>query len=197
METLLKPGYGKITALFYKNPAAEIHLRDIARKTRLNENSATRFLKKLEQEAILSAKKDGNLKKYTIQKNKKTFLLFTIFSLKKYEQLPSRIKNAINYFAETLQEKPIIITLFGSTAKENYTQESDLDLLLITNKKINTETAENNAEAQTAVKINCIQAKYRAFLREIKIKEDKLLQSAIKTGYPLTNHLLYYEEILK
>ena len=39
-------------------------MRDIARKTELNENSATRFLKQLEEEGALVSKREGNLKKY-------------------------------------------------------------------------------------------------------------------------------------
>jgi len=197
MKTILKTGYWKIISLFYRDAASAIHLRDIARKSKLNENSATRFLKQLEKEEILQAKKDGNLKKYTIQKNKKTFLIFTMLNMERYQRLPSITKNAIEYFMKTLQEKPIITVLFGSTAKGNYTNESDIDLLLITNRKIDTEEAENYAEAQTAMKINCVQIKYSEFLQEIKMKEEKLIQSAIKTGYPLTNQITYYEEILR
>ena len=46
METILKKGMQKILYLFYENRNAAIHLREIVRKTGLNENSASRFLKK-------------------------------------------------------------------------------------------------------------------------------------------------------
>jgi len=49
METILKDGYNKILSLFYNNKFAEIHLREIARKTKLNENSTSRFLNLLEK----------------------------------------------------------------------------------------------------------------------------------------------------
>ena len=48
MESPHNSGHSKILQLFYDNKKAGIHLRDIARKTKLNENSATRFLKQLE-----------------------------------------------------------------------------------------------------------------------------------------------------
>lgn len=197
METILKSGYEKIIALYYGDACANIHLRNIARQTGLNENSATRFLKQLERQSILQSKKEGNLKKYFIQRNKKTFLVFTLFNLERYERLPKRTKNAIEYFIKIVDEKPVITVLFGSTAKGRYTRESDIDLLLIVNKRINTEKAEDYAEAQTAMKINCIQIKYNEFVQELKTKNDKVIQSAIKTGYPITNQILYYEEVLR
>ena len=48
MKTILKEGYEKILRLFYSQKDARIHLREIARRTKLNENSVFRFLKQLE-----------------------------------------------------------------------------------------------------------------------------------------------------
>ena len=172
-------------------------LRDIARKTNLNENSASRFLKQLEEQQILTSKKQGNLKNYSIEKNKNVFVLFSFFDIKKYNKLPSIRKNAVNYFFENLKEKPILVVLFGSTAKENFTKNSDLDLLLVVNKKIKTNDAENYVESQTGININCFQVSFNDFIKEIKIKQDKVIQSAVKSGYPLINHIYYYEVVLK
>ncbi len=196
METILKEGYWKIMKLFYEDKRAKIHLRSIARKTGLNENSATRFLEGLRKNNLLKYEKEGNLKKYSIEKNSRTYLIFSMFDTEKFNRLPSLRKNSITYFFEKLEEKPIILILFGSTSKETYEKESDIDLLLIVNGKIKTEKAENYAEAQTGIRISCFQIAYSDFIREIKIKEDKVIASAVNSGYPLTNHLKYYEEIL-
>ncbi len=197
METILKTGYEKITYLFYINKSKEIHLRDIARKAKLNENSVTRFLKQLEKQQIFVSKKEGNLKKYSIQKNQQVFVIFSLFDIRRFNKLPSIRKNAINNFLEKLDEKPIIVILFGSTARGNFTKDSDIDLLLIVNKKINTEKAEDYAESQTGINIASAQLSYNAFIKEIKIKQDRVIQSAINLGYPLTNHLYYYHLILQ
>jgi len=197
MKTILKTGYEKIMKLFYVNKQAKIHLRDIARKTKLNENSATRFLKQLEKQKVLKSKKDGNLKKYSITKNKVTFFIFIFFDIQKFEKLPSLRKNAINYFLNKLEEKPLMIVLFGSTSKETFTKKSDIDLLLIVNKKINTNKAENYVDSQTGMKINCFQITHNNFVKELKLKEDKVIQSALESGYPIINHLNYYDLVLK
>ena len=44
MQEILKAGYWRILELFYKGKDKKIHLRDIARQTKMNENSVSRFL---------------------------------------------------------------------------------------------------------------------------------------------------------
>jgi len=182
--------------LFYENKKTSIHLREIARKTKLNENSATRFLKILEKEDLLKSIFEGNLRKYSITSSRALFALFSIFDIERFGKLPGLRKDAVDFFMSALPEKPIIAVLFGSTAKGSYTKESDIDILLIVNKKINTEKAEDYADSQTGIKISCFQINYLSFQKELKLEEDKVFASAINTGYPITNHVLYYSEVL-
>lgn len=179
--------------LFYKNKTAKLHLREIARQTKLHVPSVTNFLNNLEKEQILKSKKDGNLKKYAIRQSKKTYILFESFDLERFEKLPSIRKNAIEIYTNNLPEKPIFIILFGSTAKGTYKENSDIDLLLVTNNKISAEKAEKEVDALTAMKISTFQINYKNFLVDLKMKKDKVVQSAIASGYPLINHIQYYE----
>lgn len=194
MRTILKEGYWRILELFYKGKDKKIHLREIARQTKMNENSASRFLVSLEKQNILKSEKDGNLKKYFIRKNNVVYSIFTLFDIEKFNKLPLLRRNAIEYFFKELEEKPIILFLFGSTAKETFTNKSDIDLLMIVNKKIKVEEAQRYADAQTGVRISCFQIDYKSFLKELKTQEDKVIGSAVTTGYPLTNHIKFYEE---
>lgn len=195
METELKPGIQRILQCLYKNKKEKIHLREIARRTALNENSATRFLKQLEKQQILKSERDGNLKKYSLKFNIKTAVLLTYLDIEKFNKLPAIRRNAIEYFLKHLTEKPIIAIVFGSTAKETFTEKSDVDILLIVNKKIKTQKAEQYAEAQTGINISPIQITYQEFMKEKKMKEDPVIQAAVETGYPMTNHILWYEVI--
>ncbi len=195
MKTILKTGHEKILSLFYNDKSAKIHLRDIARRTKLNENSAFRFLDQIEKENILMSKKDGNLKKYELKKNELTYFIMSYFDIKRFNELLSLRRNAILYFLNKLEIKPVIVILFGSTAKDNYSKKSDIDLLLVVNSKINTKKAEEYVDSQTAIKIRCIQIEFNELKEEIKLKNDRVIQSAIKTGYPLTNHVEYYRLI--
>ena len=193
MITILKSGYGKIMQLFYKDRSAKLHLREIARQTKLHEPSVTRFLHALEKEQILKSEKDGNLKKYSIKQSKRTYLIFTSFDIERFEKLPSIRKNAIKTYLNHLPEKPIFAVLFGSTAKETYKEDSDIDILIITNNEISAKEAEKEVDALTAMKVSTFQIGYKDFLIDLKMKEDKVVQSAIQSGYPLLNHIQYYE----
>lgn len=193
MITILNSGYKKIMEPFYENKNARFHLREIARKTKLHEPSTTRFLNALEKEKILKSEKDGNLKKYSTVKNEKTFLIYTIFDIERLQKLPHIRQNAIKVYLNNLSERPIFAILFGSTAKETYTEASDIDILLIVNKKINTEKAEKEADSITATKISTFQTTFNDFIKELKLKGDKVVQSAINSGYPIINHIFYYE----
>ncbi|MDD9953541.1 MAG: nucleotidyltransferase domain-containing protein, partial [Candidatus Woesearchaeota archaeon] len=163
MITLLQPGYRKIMQLFYKEKNAVLHLREIARRTKLHGPSTTKFLKDLEQNNILVAKKEIHLKNYRLQQSTRSYVFFTAFDVERFEQLPSIRKNAIRIYLQKLQEKPLFALLFGSTAKKTYNEESDIDILLITNKNISTKTAEKEADAITAMNIKTFQMTYNDF----------------------------------
>src|SRR3989344_7555433 len=123
MKTVLKEGYERIIRIFYSNKNIKMHLREIARKAKMNENSAFRFLKQLENEKILIPRKDGNLKKYEIVKNDITYYMLTYFDITNLNSLPSIRRNAIAYFMQGLDEKPIFAVLFGSTAKNTFSED--------------------------------------------------------------------------
>ena len=195
MITLLKTGYWKILQLFYANKSFKLHFREIARKTKLHEPSATRFLQKIEEEGLLKSQKDGNLKKFFIKKNKRTYLIFALFDIERFERLPDLRKKAIHYYFDKLREKPVFVILFGSTAKETYTKDSDIDILIVTNRHIETKEAEKETDALTSMRISTFQIEYGEFLRELKLRQDPLVQSALNSGYPLINHIFYYEVI--
>lgn len=193
MMSFVKPGHWKILQLFYTDKPAKLHLREIARKTKLHVPSTTVFLKSLEKDGILKSEKDGNQKKYFLKLNYKTYSMFELFDIERLNTLPSIRKNAIKYFIDALKEKPLIALVFGSTAKRTYKESSDIDILIVTNSKIDTEEAVKNAEALTAIKISIFQMTFANFSKEIKLKEEPVIQSAIASGYPVFNNMYYYE----
>lgn len=195
MISIIKKGHWNILRIFYENKSERFHLREIARKAKLHEPSTSKFLRDLEKDNILKSKKNGNQKEYSLKYNSKTFQIFQLFDFLKFEELPSIRKNAINYFFKELKEKPLIMFIFGSTAKKTFNENSDIDILLITNSKINTEEAEKNSEALTGIKISVFQMNLNQFYNEVKLKKDLVIQSAIGTGYPIFNNIFYYEVI--
>ena len=177
--------------VFYAERSA-FHLRAIARKTGLEGQSITRHLDLLEKEHYLMSRKEGNLRKYAIRPSSKTFALFTLFDIERFGRLPSPRRLAIETYLAGLPRQPVYAILFGSTAKGTHDERSDIDMLLIANENIETAGAENEADALHAQSISTFQMAYDAFLRELRLREDAVVQSALKTGYPLINHISYY-----
>ena len=193
MITLFKHGYEKILKLFYEYKYKKFHLREICRQTNLHEPSTTKFLNELEKIKILKSEKDANLKKYSMQKNNSSYLVYSYFDIQKFEKLPLIRKEAISKYIDTLKEKPIFVILFGSTAKGTYKETSDIDILIVSNKKIDVTNAEKEVDAITGMNISSFQITFKEFLKEIKLKDDKVIASALESGYPITNHIYYYE----
>lgn len=192
MLTIVQSGIRKILELFYTNKDSLFHVREISRKTGLNQNSAVRFLQQLEKEKILISQKDGNLKKYQLKKSYPVYQILTVLDIEKFRKLPAIKQQAIELFLDSLPEQPIIALLFGSTARNTYKENSDMDILLIVNNKIDTKEAIQKADVQAAQIISDFQITFPEFVKELKLKEDHVIQSALQTGYPLTNHILYY-----
>ncbi len=194
MTTILKPALEKIMSIFYKDKNECFHLRELSRRTGLYGQSITRSLNLLEKEKYVHSQRKGNLRNYSTTHNKKVYAIFTLLDINKFEKLPPQRKQAIETYFKNLRKQPVYALLFGSTAKENYSEASDMDIFLITNQKIETKNAEKEVDALHAIKISTFQMTQKEFLKELKQKDDKVLQSAIHTGYPLLNHIKWYEE---
>jgi predicted nucleotidyltransferase len=193
MTTILKSGIKKIMHVFYEARNEKIHLRELARLTSMEGQTISRHLDVLEKNKILKSERLGNLKQYSLLNNQEVYTILTMFDAEKTNKLPLLRKNAINTFIKSLDELPVFIVVFGSTAKSTYKETSDIDVLLVLNSKINTKKAEKEVEALTSMKISTFQISFKDFKKELKLKEDKVIQSAIATGYPVLNHLYYYE----
>ena len=193
MTTIFNFGIRRILYLFYQQKKQSIHLREILRRTGISGRGLLQYLQILEQEKILSSHKQGNMKLYTVVPAKRTFSIFTLFDVEKERTLTQRRKDALSAYIQMLPEQPVFVILFGSTAKGTAKEESDVDILLITNKKIKTKDAEKEADILYAIKISTFQMVYKDFLKELKLKDDPVVQSALKTGFPILNHIAYYE----
>ncbi|MFA6089120.1 MAG: nucleotidyltransferase domain-containing protein [Candidatus Woesearchaeota archaeon] len=193
MTTLLKPGIDKILYVFYKRKNEKIHLRELARVTKMYGQSITRYLKYLEKNKILKSEKEANLKQYSLLQNNQVYSILAMFDIEKTQKLPILRKNAISTYIKTLPYPPIFAIVFGSTAKETYKDDSDIDIVIVTDKKIDTSKAEKETDALNAMKISTFQITFQDFIKELKLKEDKVIQSALETGYPVLNQIYYYE----
>lgn len=121
----ITPTMLKILYIFHEKPQQELHEREVMRKSETSKGSASRILKKLSQIGVLEKEKKGRMVFYRLNmKNavaRQFKVLFNIYSL---NELVSGIKQ---------HSRKII--LFGSCAEGTDTEESDVDLFILTSEK--------------------------------------------------------------
>ena len=191
-------GKEKILECFYRNRSKEIYFSEILRETKLTQNTTLKHLKNLQtSNLIISTKKIGNTFYKINKKNPQIYSIFSYFDYKKFNELPSERKRTINEFSDKLKIKPLIALIFGSTAKGTFRKESDIDILLIFNKK---EAAEkklkDDIESVTGVRIQTFIIDFDYFKEQILREEDKVVTHAIKTGFAITGFDKFYKEVL-
>src|SRR3989344_2834705 len=189
-NNLFGNGKEKILECFYRNKNKEVYFSEILRETKLTQNTTLKHLKKLQQNnLIISTKKIGNTFYSINPKNLQIYAIFSYFDYKKFNELPSERKRAIADFLDKLKIKPLIALIFGSTAKGTFNKESDIDILLIYNKK---EAKDNklkqDIEATTGIKIQTFIIDFGYFKEQMLKEEDKVIAHAIKTGFVISGN---------
>ena len=111
--------------------------------------------------------------------------------------MPSERKIAIDEFFGKLKTKPLIALIFGSTAKGTFGKESDIDILLIFNRKeADDKKLKEDIESITGIKIQTFIIDFDYFKEQIIKEEDKIIIHAIKTGFIITGFDKFYKEVL-
>ena len=145
----------------------------------------------------MSTKKIGNTFYRLNAKNPEIYSILSYFDYRRFNELPSERKKALNEFFDKIKIKPIITLIFGSTAKGTFGKKSDIDILLVYNKK---ETRDNKLkeeiEAITGVRIQTFIIDFDYFKEQILKGEDKVIVHAIKTGFVITGFDKFYKEAL-
>ncbi|MBI2140555.1 nucleotidyltransferase domain-containing protein [Candidatus Woesearchaeota archaeon] len=117
-----------IMEYFFINPTAKLRVREIERILKLPLPSVIRYCKELEKEEILTTDTTGNVTFYTGSRSEAYLLEKKLFNIKQ-----AYTSGLINYLKAELSNPAIV--LFGSYAKGEDTENSDIDLYLETPSK--------------------------------------------------------------
>ena len=122
----------KILGLYANNINKILHGREIAKKLKANQRTIMLNLNKLEKEKILISEIKGRNKEFCLNKKneitKQFIILSEIFKSLEIINHDFQIYSIIKDLKEKTQG---IIILYGSHAKEEFTKESDIDLLIL------------------------------------------------------------------
>lgn len=110
----------------FSHPDNEFHLRDIARLTGLAPATVQREVTSLHAAGVLTRRESGRQVYYGAQRSCPIFAELRGIALKT-TGLADAVRDALEPFAERIE----IAVLFGSVARGDATNESDVDLLVI------------------------------------------------------------------
>lgn len=190
METLFRKGIYQILKVFYVNGNSKVHLRELARRSGLNENSASRFLNELVSAKILVSGRESSVRKFFVSDS---FYgsIFSIFDFERFGKLSfDRRKSIENYF-DYLKVKPFCLILFGSSAKGHAGKDSDLDLLEISDSLENNSALLKNIEAERGIKLQVMRLSLSDFEKSV-LDKDAVVLSAVNTGFPVFGKDFFY-----
>ncbi|MBI2656918.1 nucleotidyltransferase domain-containing protein [Candidatus Woesearchaeota archaeon] len=124
----------KVLALFFENPSREFHLRELSRLLRLSMPTIISATDKLAKEKIIIKEKGKVITKVTANRNNIDFA-----RLKRLHNLELIYNSGlVNHLSESYNQ-PKAIILFGSFSRGEDIEKSDIDIAVITNKRLNSD----------------------------------------------------------
>lgn len=160
----------------------EVHLRELSKELKIPHSTISRRLISLRQQSIIDYKQEGKNKVYFLKKNIITRKAIIMSENYKVIKIIEKYPNLSPLFQDIFEKsKSNLIILFGSYAKENATENSDIDIYIETN---------NNKEKENIQKINdSLSVKIGKF-----DPENLLIKEIIKNHVIIKGAEEYYEK---
>lgn len=130
-------------------------------------------------------------------KNRGTLKLCEFIETQKLEKFYSEnteMKIILEDFLEQIKNNELVnVTVFGSVAKENYTKESDIDTLIITNKKRDFAKEIKNIHAEYGRELSIV----NLTKKELKEKKSEpLIKEIIKDHLVLFGYEYFIQKVV-
>lgn len=172
-----------------------VHAREISRLLKTGMPNILRYAKILQKEGVIVKEKDANLIKYKLKNNPLTLAYLAQVHANKFLALPKKVQLGIKDFLSELTVKPLIVLIFGSYAKGNYTDHSDIDVMLIFQELKEHEQIERTAKRinmRTNIKISPVYVTYNDFEKNFLNKEHQFSNEIRNNIILLEGINLYY-----
>ncbi len=135
----LSPGKERLLKIFFRDPWAELHQRELARKAKVPVNNAHKYLGEFVGDGLLVRREVANMVLLRLNWESDYLLkLLEIFEVSQRTDFLARNKSIARLLTkatETLvresESHVQLVMLFGSVAREAWTSKSDIDLLVL------------------------------------------------------------------
>lgn len=172
-----------------------LHLRELSRLLKTGLPNVTRYAGILEKEGVVRKQRDANLVRLRLKGHPRTIAYLKEVNTERFLALPKKIQTAITDFLNELETKPLIAIIFGSYAKGNYNDRSDIDVLLVFQKIEDSKYIENAAKRigmRTNTVISPIYMDYKNFENNFLNKEHDFSREIRQSVIVLSGTELYY-----
>jgi predicted nucleotidyltransferase len=182
----------KIYKAYFESKKPSLYFNELKELSKLSDSSLSNTLNKLVASSILTQEKTKSNTFYKMKDKKLFALKFSEIAMQKFNNLNLNIKIPLKNFLKNIPKDTYTIILFGSTSRKDESKDSDIDLLIISNKQANLINNKIEAEISSKYPISLFQSKLQNFIEN---KDDIIIQ-ARKTGFPIYKEQNFYEVIL-
>lgn len=179
----------KIYQAFFDSKEPKLYYNQIKEKTSLSHSSLQNALEKLKKAGVFVEEKTKSNTFYKIKDKKFFALKFSEIAVQKFNSLNIGIKTPLRNFLKNIPKEIYTIVLFGSISRKEEKKESDIDLLIVSSKRIDLTVNKKEAEITSKYLISLFHATIVQFIQN---KDDVIIQ-ARKTGFPIYKEQNYYE----
>lgn len=182
----------KIYNAYFESKKSSLYFNEIKELSKLSDSSLTNTLTKLTKNNTLAQEKTKSNTFYKIKDKKLFALKFSEIAINKFNTLNLGVKTPLRNFLKNIPTEIYTIILFGSASRREEQKESDIDLLIVAEKKTDLKDSKKEAELTSKHPISIFRATIPLFLEN---KDDVIIQ-ARKTGFPIYKEQNFYEAVL-
>jgi predicted nucleotidyltransferase len=124
-QQLFATGFMKVLKLFLRNPSARLYGGEVAEKSGLSKAGANFALRDLHRAGLLTREPRGRLHFYALAEETPLVRQLKVLST----------MTGLSPLIEKLKRRAVKVILYGSASTGDNTEESDIDLLILTREK--------------------------------------------------------------
>ena len=182
----------KVYRAYFESKKQSLYFNEIKELSKLSDSSLASTLAKFVKNGITVQEKTKSNTYYHIKDNKLFALKFSEIAMQKFNDLSTVIKVPLRNFLKAMPEDVYTVVLFGSVSRKEEQEDSDIDLLIISNKR--PDLSKNKKEAQLTAKYPL--SLFNATITQFKENKDDIVMQARKTGFPIYKEQNFYEAIV-
>ena len=182
----------KVYYAFYESKEHRLYFNQIKDATKLSNSSLQNVLAKLVKDKTLKVDKTKSNTFYEISDKELFSLRFAEICMKKFQSLNRGVRVPLSNFLKNISNNIFTIILFGSASRKAERKGSDIDILVVSENKINLDQLKKKIGSISNYPLNI----FYCNIFELRIAEDHLINQAKNTGFPIKGEQNFFEVIL-